>query len=224
MSDHDVPKSIPAPRQFGNDEGWRIDDGVGPKQLAWSQTQPLSNFGYVCGYCGSDAAPSQCYHTVNNSLAFIVVCPRCTKPTFIWNSQVLREQQRFIQEPGILYGKDVEHLPPDIDRLYTEARRCAQNSAYTGTVLLCRKLLMSVAVSQGAEGNRNFAYYISYIINNHLVPANAHGWIDHIRQKGNEATHELPLSTQEDVDDILSFAEMLLKLIYEFPARRPSST
>jgi len=55
------------------------------------------------------------------------------------------------------------------------------------------------------------------------VPPNGKGWVDHIRRKGNEATHEITVMTEADAKDLLSFAELLLKFIYEFPKRVPGS-
>jgi hypothetical protein len=47
----------------------------------------------------------------------------------------------------------------------------------------------------------------------------AKGWVDRIRTQGNEAAHEIVLKTKEEADEILTFLEMLLKFIYEFPGR-----
>jgi hypothetical protein len=45
--------------------------------------------------------------------------------------------------------------------------------------------------------------------------------VDHIRQKGNEATHEIPSVSEADAKDLLTFMEMILKLVFEFPNRIP---
>ncbi|TBT15295.1 hypothetical protein D5E83_24565, partial [Vibrio parahaemolyticus] len=42
-------------------------------------------------------------------------------------------------------------LPEDLAALYKEARNCVAASAYTGAVLLTRKLLMNIGVEQGAQ-------------------------------------------------------------------------
>lgn len=81
---------------------------------------------------------------------------------------------------------------------------------------------MSIAVSQGAKAGDSFISYVEYLANNGYVPPNGRGWVDHIRKKGNEATHEIVLMTREDAHDLISFAEMLLKFIYEFPSRVPT--
>jgi hypothetical protein len=83
---------------------------------------------------------------------------------------------------------------------------------------------MNVAVAQGAPENRNFMEYVEYLADNGYVPPNGRGWVDHIRRKGNEANHEIALMSRTDGEDLITFAEMLLKFIYEFPARVATST
>ena len=60
-------------------------------------------------------------------------------------------------------GNSVEHLPVDIEALYTEARNCVAASCYTAAVLICRKLLMNMAVSQGADAGDTFVQYVEYL-------------------------------------------------------------
>lgn len=64
-------------------------------------------------------------------------------------------------------------------------------------------------------------YYVEYLATKGYVPPHGHGWVDHIRKKGNEANHDIVLMTEADARDLLGFAEMLLKFIYEVPARVP---
>ena len=77
---------------------------------------------------------------------------------------------------------------------------------------------MHIAVSKGAEENKSFASYVDYLSDNNYVPPDAKAWIDHIRKKGNEANHDINIMPKEDAEELISFIEMLLKLIYEFPA------
>lgn len=45
--------------------------------------------------------------------------------------------------------------------------------------------------------------------------------MDHIRRRGNEATHEIKLMTAAEAQELIVFTEMLLKFIFEFPAMVP---
>jgi len=113
--------------------------------------------------------------------------------------------------------------PKDVESLYEETRKCTSAGAHTAAVLACRKILMHIAVDQKAKEGLSFLDYVEYLANNGFVPPNGKRWVDHIRKKGNEANHEIALMSQDDAKDLVSFAEMLLKFIYEFPNRVPKA-
>lgn len=119
-------------------------------------------------------------------------------------------------------GNEIKALPADVEALYKEARNSIAASAHTGAVLLCRKILMNTAVSQGAPQNQSFLDYVQYLADNGFVPPKGKGWVDHIRKKGNEATHEIKAMGKTDSEELILFVEMLLKFIYEFPSKIPS--
>ena len=116
-------------------------------------------------------------------------------------------------------GSDVQHLPSEVGPIWTEIRTGTSHGAFTSAVLSGRKLLMHIAVVQGANPGLSFVNYVDYLVDNHYAPPNSKSWVDKIRTHGNEATHEIVLKTKDDADEILTFLEMLLKFIYEFPGR-----
>ena len=77
---------------------------------------------------------------------------------------------------------------------------------------------MNIAVSKGAKEGLTFIEYVQFLADNNFIPPDAKDWVDHIRQKGNEATHEIAIRSREEAEELISFIEMLLKIIYEFPA------
>jgi hypothetical protein len=77
---------------------------------------------------------------------------------------------------------------------------------------------MNVAVSKGAAEGEQFIKYIEYLDSQGYVPPDGKRWVDHIRQKGNEATHEIKQMWQHDAQTLITFTEMLLRFVYEFPA------
>lgn len=182
---------------------------------AWNQRQDLRTRQFTCGFCGRHVASDKGYGTSNAPAAAIHLCPNCTRPSYFFDHDD-------IQIPGVIPGSDVAALPNDINKLYREARRCVAANAHTAAVLACRKLLMNIAVSRGANAGETFISYVNYLADNGFVPPNGRGWVDHIRKKGNEATHEIHLMTTEDASELILFSEMLLKFIYEFPSRIPT--
>ncbi|HYS54673.1 MAG TPA: DUF4145 domain-containing protein [Thermoanaerobaculia bacterium] len=184
--------------------------------MPWLNLAGLPPKTYTCGWCGKVIATASGFQTQANlpNVQFVYICPFCDKPT------IFEEKG---QTPGVAPGVEVTHLPPDIETMYREARNCVAIASYTSAVLSCRKLLMHVAVAQGAPVGESFVEYVDHLATAGFVPPNGRGWVDHIRKKGNEANHEIRLMTQSDAEDLISFAEMLLKFIYEFPRRVPGA-
>lgn len=181
--------------------------------MAWQQISAIKPHQFNCGYCGYSVASDRGYYN-NETHDRVYICPNCVKPSFFneWDDT---------QTPGIAFGNAVDHLPKLIEELYQEARKCCSIGAYTSSVLACRKILMNIAVEQGAAEGLTFVTYIDYLAEGGFIPPNGRGWVDHIRKRGNEATHEIALMSESDASDLVSFVEMLLKFIFEFPARVP---
>ena len=146
---------------------------------------------------------------ITEKLPRIFICPSCDRPTYF---------EEGMQIPGVTYGVPVGGLPPEVGILYDEARNCMQVSAFTASALVSRKLLMNVAVSRGAAQNQSFQFYVDYLANNGILGADSKPWVDRIRTKGNEATHEIPAVKERDAQDLIVFMEILLKLVFEFPS------
>ncbi|CAI8804524.1 DUF4145 domain-containing protein [Pseudomonas sp. IT-P74] len=175
--------------------------------MHWYDPQRLNSKSYTCGYCSNTVASALGYSSASNQ--HLYVCPHCHNPSY-WGNGIY-------QVPGIAPGRSVAHLPADISGLYDEARKCAGAGSYTGSVLLCRKLLMNIGVQEGADEGKSFIFYIDFLADKGFIPPNGRAWVDHIRKKGNEATHEIALMTGTDATELITFTEMLLKFIYEFP-------
>jgi hypothetical protein len=109
-----------------------------------------------------------------------------------------------------------------LNALYDEARRCTAQSCFTAAVLLCRKMLMHIAVEKAAKEGLNFFEYVNFLSDKGYVPPDGKHWVDHIRKKGNEATHEIVLMNATDAQELLIFVEMLLRFVYEFPNMIPA--
>lgn len=183
--------------------------------IEWKYLQHLSSRIYTCGHCGNPLASEKGWTATNTnsntSFGTIYICHSCYKPTFFD-----RENK---QSPGITFGNDVSDITDkNVKDLYEEARKCTNNNSFTAAVLCCRKLLMHIAVAKGAEEGKNFIDYVDFLAQKNYIPPDAKDWVDHIRTKGNEANHEIVIMESESAKDLIAFSEMLLKIIYEFPA------
>lgn len=180
----------------------------------WREPKKLPSHSYRCGYCGDKVSSEKGLQTYNSSTgraeAFIFLCPNCNGPTFITPGGE--------QFPSPIFGNSVSKVPEELTKLYEEARRCTGHSCFTSSVLTCRKILMNIAVSQGAKEGLRFIEYVNYLSEKGFIPPNGRHWVDHIRKRGNEATHEIQLMGANHAQELLVFVEMLLKFIYEFPS------
>ena len=186
--------------------------------MGWQAVASSKGHRYRCGFCGAEVASDKRYSntSVGGTIrAVIHICPNCERPTFIDGSGS--------QVPGVRPGNEVASVPSDLHALYDEARKCCGVGAHTSAVLACRKMLMNIGVAHGANAGESFAFYVDFLATSGFVPHNGKGWVDHIRKKGNEATHEIKVMQEADAVELITFVEMLLKFIYEFPAKVPTA-
>ncbi len=189
--------------------------------MYWFDQKKIKTRNYICGYCGNDISSNVGYYTTEGEgfsrdidEGCIYICHKCNNPTYINGN---------VQVPGAFYGKKFkEEIFGDdniIFELYNEARNNMSVNAFTSVGLCCRKLLMHIAVNCGASENKRFIEYVDYLDNNGYIPINAKKWVDIIRGKGNEATHEIKLLNEDEAKTLLSFIEILITIIYELPYR-----
>jgi len=180
--------------------------------MIWMDLKKLSSKAFKCGYCGESISSEKGYHT-DDKKQFIYICHHCTNPSYLnpgYNKQY----------PGVAFGNKIENIPEEnIEKLYDETRQCVSVQAFTSSAMASRKLLMNIAVQKGAKEGLSFKEYVEYLDAQHYIPPDGKDWVDQIRQKGNEANHEIKLMEKEDAEELITFIEMLLKFIYEFPSK-----
>jgi len=183
--------------------------------MIWKNPVNLPSKDYKCGYCATSVASEKGYSALDgaqrSTIGYIYICHKCMKPTFF-------NYPDDTQTPGPIIGNPVKHIPiEEVDDLFYEAKSCFSIGAYTSSVMCCRKLLMNLSVSEGAEEGKSYADYVNYLNDNNYIPPGGKKWVDSIRKLGNEANHEIAFKSSEDAERILNFTEMLLRFIYEMP-------
>jgi hypothetical protein len=207
---------------MANVEMWRK---AMPLNGNWAGLANLPARRYRCGFCGDQVASEKGWITdtvipnTDTHPGQLRVCPICKQPTFFRTFGP--PEPGVAQVPGAPVGAVVKHLPPDVGRLYEEAKDCHAASAFTAAVLALRKLLMHIAVEKEAKESLTFVEYVDYLDRRHYLGHDGKGWVDLIRTRSNEANHEIELMTADDSGHLLTLAEMLLKLVYEFPGNLP---
>jgi hypothetical protein len=188
-------------------------------ESGYRHLQDIENRSFICGFCGHKVSSDRGYKIgqyqdgSGDQIGGVYICPNCNGPTFF-----SPDGEKF---PGNAFGEGVDDVPDDLNTLYEEARKCTAENCHTAAVLLCRKILMNIAVDRGAEEDLRFIEYVNYLSDEGYTPPDGKHWVDHIRQKGNEANHEIHLMGESDAKDLLVFSGMLLKFNYEFPSMIP---
>ena len=83
--------------------------------------------------------------------------------------------------------------------------------------MLCRKILMNVSVEKGAKEGLRFAQYVEWLVEQAYVPKGSEGWVTYVKDRGNEANHEIVPMTEADAIGVLRFTEQLLRNMFELP-------
>lgn len=111
-------------------------------------------------------------------------------------------------------------LSPDVAAAWQEARDCLSVGAHIGAATLCRKILFHMAVDVGlpAKDDRNrapsFDKCVKHLQEKGVITQPMRSWVDHIRDVGNQANHDLgPIST-EDAMRLATFVRQLLEIHY----------
>jgi len=170
---------------------------------------------YQCGACGERTTGhfgiwQLTQHHRHGVAARVVICSHCGRPTYFESSHQIYPKPR--------YGQKVEGITDGaVAQLYTEARYCTSYGAFTSAAMLCRKVLMHVAVSLGAKPNQTFKEYVDYLDREGYTPPKGKDWVDDIRNKGNEANHEIRIVSEDEAQRTLYFTGLVLQLIYSAP-------
>jgi hypothetical protein len=81
--------------------------------------------------------------------------------------------------------------------------------------MICRKILMQVAVSNGATPGASFVSYVDYLLEVGLLTRKMRALADTIRMNANRASHEIPPVSKARAIQTLTLCGHLLRLAYE---------
>lgn len=137
-------------------------------------------------------------------------CPACGDGSVMTVARVVY--------PPMPTGGHVKDLPADVERAWREARTAHSVAAYTASEIMCRKILMHVAVGVSAsKPGKRFVEYVDALESTGHIPPHLKPVVDRVRGRGNAANHELPASTEQDSLMTLKITEFLLRGTYELP-------
>ena len=188
-------------------------------KFTWHDAISIESLSYSCGWCGNQVA---CTHgwiglpDAYDDHMRIYVCSHCTQPT-IFKFDMGGHKLLSLPAPNV--AKKIKGMPDKVKQAYVEACKCLAQDAPTTAVMMCRKLLVYVAVQEGAERDLDgYVPYVNFLKEKGHVPPNAHKMVDLVRKIGNDANHELKPVDPTEAEALLSFMGMLLTFIYTFKA------
>jgi ribosomal protein S27AE len=171
---------------------------------------PDSWYDYHCAQCGHDVTGlvvARHQDSGQIGIAVWLLCPNCGDASII-----TKKKEQF---PAPIPGPELQGLPPDIATAYNEARKCLGISALSACSMMCRKILMHVAIEKGAQTNQRFEQYVDYLQGQGFISPTMKPWVDSIRRLGNEGAHDLEAPTMLAAESALIFAGELLRVVYE---------
>src|SRR5581483_10478086 len=130
----------------------------------------------TCGNCGEKVAASIAGTNPLGGLPYWLICPVCADGSVVVKSGAVY--------PAAPAGGRVKNLPADVEQAWREARTAHAVAAYTAAEIMCRKILMHLAVGvASAKAGESFAVYIDALDKAGYISTGLKPTVDMIRQR-----------------------------------------
>jgi hypothetical protein len=167
----------------------------------------------------ADLDGQQRRHTPNLASVLRVKCSEC-------GNGIGGEYNSDVILPLVRPSRQFDGLPGDVAKAWDEARSAYSVGAYTAAEIMCRKILMHLAVDKaGAQAGQSFVSYIDALEAAHYVSSSLEPAVDAVRRRGNIANHELPASAKQEAIQTIAITAHLLVVVAAGPfiVRQPAS-
>jgi hypothetical protein len=195
---------------------WDLDYLVVRNATWLAQRMALRPADWRCGFCSQAVGEAEGWQATMSSgdyVASVMICPRCRRPTYFEGNKP--------PFPEPLPGEAIPHVPEPVHGMYEEARACVMSGAYRSAALACRTTLMYVAteLNNKTQIEGGFKANVEWLFKNGWIPPNGKAWVDYIKDRGNDATHEILVADPELARQLVDFLAMLLRYAYDMPNR-----
>lgn len=150
----------------------------------------------------------------------VLSCPRCGSVVVLEiNAQNETPPAAKLVVPHDEHRKaEVEHLPSDVDKFYTDARRVLDAGVPDAAAVQLRRTLEAAAAHFGI-GDGPLVGRIEKLIEQGLITKQFGDVLDHVRKLGNLGAH----ASDETVDEVSAerafrFTTQVLRNLFEIPA------
>lgn len=104
-------------------------------------------------------------------------------------------------------------VPASVSGPYREAQECLAAGNCTAAAMLCRKLIMNLAVDHGGEGGRSYAKYVEWLAEKGYITGPIRERIEFVRRCGSDANHEPgPVGKKRAIAAFLLATELMRRL------------
>lgn len=170
----------------------------------------MASLAWQCGHCGQGVSAEVAAGKYVQGSSIAMQCPLCHEFT--------ARSRKGVLYPPFLGNRGVKHLPPDVAAAWHEAVLASGVGACTAAEIMCRKILMHVAVDVAkSKVGESFRSYIDDLDDKGYIPTGLKSKIEEIRDRGNVANHDLPTSTAEEAERTMAVTQHLLASVYELP-------
>ena len=148
----------------------------------------------TCSYCKVENAGTvtECYLGIETANVYhgrtpfypetvLVTCSKCGMKSTLCNGELFTAED---------LKDSLEDLEGEIIAEYTDAAKCLSNNLYTPTAMVCRKILMLVAIDRYAPTDKSYEEYVNYLEEKRYITDQMKSWINLIRKHGNDANHK----------------------------------
>lgn len=148
-------------------------------------------------------------------------CSKCSSHVLVEQGyEVDHQEETYWGIPKRIYPENLFHINPVIPNKLkislTECIKCYKGSAYTATVIMCRRTLEGFCSVKGAK-EKNLALSIKKLRDDGTINDQLFDWADELRLAGNKAAHNIDTDFDAlDSKDILDFTIAILDFTYSF--------
>lgn len=165
---------------------------------------------FTCGYCGRGVNGEVVGGKYVAGSSVALQCPLC--------EEISGRSTKGVIHPAATQQMGVAHLPTDVHEAWLEAVTSLNAGAPTACEIMCRKILMHVAVDvANSKPGRTFVEYIDDLDTAGYISTGLKPKIDEIRNRGNIANHDLPASPTAQAENTMAVTRHLLVSVYELP-------
>ena len=146
----------------------------------------------------------------------LLKCPRCLNPVLLEVDDIVNDGAEYIVLYPSTIGRASASVPVAIREAFNEAVVCLRARAHTAAAIMCRKALEGVCVEHKVK-SRNLVAGLKELREQGVIEGRLFEWADALRMQGNEAAHDVHVTTSpQDARDLVEFAHALLEYVFTF--------